>query len=372
MPSTYNIDHDSVFHQSRPRFVCKDWALHLILSEQVGYRVKCRDPRCSLSCYQHFRAKQAHILRRLFTHHLPSTMTCYRGHLRLHDNSSLVNHKHIVGKFFKRITQHAKRRHATIQVHATAHITGNSKMHYEVLVYPDLPKTILRDLFKITWTRVGGYKSSVPELDTEAEKLAAIKYAAKDTNEAKKEYRYLPSKDFNTTRYTANFFNGESVKTLWSELVSEWFPKEERPKCVPITDSKLYDPYCLQNSTPNSDLNSLEKSRKQDRKLRDVALSYLAQHMPRTALTACTLIDLSDRLSIIKSWLMTLLPQDPRIVRTKDLKYYRTPLESFVSGVRLCDPLTEANAVSDTTQHCREHELNRHHHEATDQPIEKP
>jgi hypothetical protein len=328
LKTSYNIVATGDFHQPNPPHVCRDWALHVRLSAALGYQSKCRDPRCSLACLQHWRAKQAHILRRLFTHHLPDDATCYRGHVKLKDGATLEDHSHVVGKFFKAITRHAKRRAATIQVHLTAHITAPNDMHHDMLVYSDLPKTVLRSIVKTTWKNVGGYKCSVPELDTEEEKIKAAKYTMKDTTAAKKEYRYLPGPNYNLTRYTSGFWSGTTAAGLWKELLQVWFPKPTEPDCVPIRNSQLYDTCPTPETTPNP----LHKT---DSKLRDMALSYLQQFTPRREDKALSLHELSTALSIPTTWLQALMPHDPMIRRDGHNKFWRDPLQdpSNANGV---------------------------------------
>jgi hypothetical protein len=55
----------------------------------------------------------------------------------------------------------------------------------------------------------------------------------KDTEAAKKEYRYLPGPNYDLTRYTSGFWSGTTAAALWRELVQEWFPATEEPDVAP-------------------------------------------------------------------------------------------------------------------------------------------
>jgi hypothetical protein len=344
----YNIVRDASFHQSSPRFVCKNWALHLRLSEQQGFQSKCRNPRCSLSCYQNYRAKQGHVLVRLVTRHLPENVTCYRGCLKLHDHATKEDHSKIVSKFMKSMNRHARRRDATIQVHLTAHITSPSDMHYDLLAYSDLPKTTFREVLKSSWKNVGGKSAAVPELDTEQEKIKAAKYAAKDeANATKKEFRYLPKSGTHLTRYTAGFFNGQSVESLWHELVAEWFAEAETEFAVEYMISKFCGTSTPPKTASDADLEALEDAYKIstnsiNRKTIELAQTYYTQLTPTTPETALDKYDLSTRLSIPTTLFTALMKTDDRVKFTEDNRIYRTPLAEVTptpppGGVASCE-----------------------------------
>jgi len=326
----YNIVSTDEFHQPNPAFVCKNWALNLVLSEQQGYRVKCRNPRCSLGCYQDWRQKQSYVLRRLFQRYLPSDVKTYRGCLKLHDNATRDDHKAIVTKYLRALKWHSAKHNAIIEVHLTAHITGRpNNMHYDLLVYSGLPKTMLRRIAKSAWRNVGGLYASVPEMESEDERIKAIKYTTKDTTEARKEYVHLPSSNgFHLTRYSSNFWQGHSVESLWSELKLEWFPPTENtaPETndAPIMNSKFSDT-SMASFSPSHDDQIAYKVR--DKRLRDIAQSYMRQFAPKTPDKAMTLHALSTKLSIPAGWLQNLVDVTEGVHRTLDNRYFMPALE---------------------------------------------
>jgi len=255
---------------------------------------------------------------------LPDGVKTYRGNLTLHDDATRDDHRAIVTTYLRALRWHAKRHTAIIEVHLTAHITAPAAMHYDLLVYSNLPKTTLRRIAKSAWRNVGGKYASVPEMESEDERIAAIKYTAKDTTEARKEYVYLPAKNgFHLVRYSSNFWQGENPESLWDELKSEWFPPTENtaPETndAPIMNSTFHD----SRLTPKPALQYDENAyRARDKRLRDIAQSYMRQFAPQTPDTAMTLTALSSKLSIPTGWLQSLLSVTEGVHRTEDRSYW--------------------------------------------------
>ena len=116
-------------------------------------------------------------------------MKSYRGNLTLHADAKIEDHRNIVTKYLRELKKKAAKHAATIEVHLTAHITGNAaapaSMHYDLLCYSDLPKTTLKQIVRTAWEKVGGRSATVPEMESEEEKTRVIKYTTKDTKKAR-------------------------------------------------------------------------------------------------------------------------------------------------------------------------------------------
>jgi len=231
----------------------------------------------------------------------------------------------------------------------TTHITGRpAKMHYDLLCYSNLPKTTIRRIAKSAWRNVGGLYASVPEMESEDERIKAIKYTTKDTTEARKEYVYLPATNgMNLTRYTANIWQGKNPESLWSELKSEWFPPqdelEQNPNVAPIMNSKLYDSRLTPKPALQYDENAYKAS---DKRLRDIAQTYMRQLSPKTPETAMTLNALSSKLSIPTGWLRNLVDVTEGVHRTLDNRYFMPALAERTFTTTAQDPTVMAHANS--------------------------
>jgi hypothetical protein len=214
----------------------------LRMNARREYPVKCRDPRCSLACHANWRQKEASILRRLITRHLPDGVTVYRGNLTLRPGATRGDHSAVITKFLRTLKRREKQSGRTIRVHLTAHITAPDAMHYDLIMYGDGSGRWTRETVRDAWLGAGGLRYSPAGIDTEDERIKAAKYASKDTTDSRRKFTHLPARNaVNRTRYSAGSFVVPK-DTLWQECIDAWFGTEDTEEvCVSNNDKPLYD-----------------------------------------------------------------------------------------------------------------------------------
>ncbi len=357
-----HIDPPVEFHQCNPRQVCKYWAHNLRLNADREIPITCRDPRCSLGCYQKYRQKEASILQRFLTKQLPSECQSYRGNLTLRPHATVSDHKAVVSGFFERIRYRQRRDKVVVRAYLTAHVTEQGQ-HYDIIVYSDLSKAKLREVVRESWLNAGGLRYSIVGLTDEDDQIKAAKYNAKDTEAERRKYQYLPAKNgIHLTRNSHDFFGDTSKERLWKDCISTWFPQDESKDITSTSDdveasniskgfyrnnSPHFHP---QNDLPNSlqtaaitdditdlqtdDILELDKrfrrAKDVDNKVKDYALSLVRRHLPKTPESSMTIRDLSRRISIPVGWLTTLLEVTEGVVRDGNNRVFMPVLPGSV------------------------------------------
>jgi hypothetical protein len=227
--SLQSTKNSGIFAQTAPRYSCRNERRLLETSLAKGFLVKCRRPRCSLNCQGNWAYQHATCLARHLSE-LPKGLTPYRGNLTLPKGSSPAAHS-AAKQEFCRILRRWKDKHGYIlEIHAVLDITSPTEAHWDVVAYSDAPAKPLRAVVSDAWSRAGGLRQSLIRLDDE-ELQGQCKYQAKDTLRVDRRPRFLPADrsilGLDHQWSTADFWRGRTIKSIWSELVSEWFGDDQ-------------------------------------------------------------------------------------------------------------------------------------------------
>lgn len=225
------VNNSNIFIQVSPRFFCKNLKCRLAAKEKLGldYLPKCRDPRCSQDCRDNWASKNAACI----AHHLrnlPPELRTYRGNLTLPPDATVDDHRRVRKEFLRILSRWKAKRGVILEIHATAHPTNPSNLHYDVIVYSDGPAKPLREAISDAWDRAGGLRYSLVSLSDD-ETDATAKYQSKATPRVDREKRYLlaPRSEcgIEATWHTAGFWQETSLEATWRTLVESWFGKDE-------------------------------------------------------------------------------------------------------------------------------------------------
>lgn len=246
----YNSDqllksHESaqLFAQLYPRYTCRNEYENLKKSLWLGYLFKCRNPRCSLECRDNWASKHSACLAR----HLGTlcevseleskSLTLYRGHLRMPPGAP-ADHVRTREMFLQTLRRWRKSHGYTLEINAVLDITSPTEAHWDVVAYSDAPKKPLRAIVSDAWSRAGGLRQSLVELDDD-ELAAQAKYQAKNLRpespvgiKVDRRRRYLPAiqsdSGLNHHWSTGGFWAGRTVDSIWKELIAEWFGTDDQ------------------------------------------------------------------------------------------------------------------------------------------------
>ena len=223
--SSSPVKNATTFAQSGPRYTCRCERRLLETSLDKGFLVKCRRARCSIDCnvnwaYQHATCLARHLAE------LPGEYKNYRGHLRMPPGSTPPDHAKAKKEFLRILSRWKTANGYTVELHAVLDITSPTEAHWDVTAYSDAPKKPLRAAVSDAWSRAGGLRQSLPPLNDD-EIVGQCKYQAKDTVRVDRRRRYIPAASnvlgINHYWYTRDFWRGRSIKSIWAELIEEWF-----------------------------------------------------------------------------------------------------------------------------------------------------
>jgi hypothetical protein len=131
----------TVFVQPDPCNYCQDAGLFNLISEQQGYRCKCRNPRCSYECRRAWAEREAWMLRWRFKQ-LPQHYQQFRGCLKLAKDANADDHQRVLAYFNKQLAAARKKYGCTIELVRYAHDTDPYNRHYDFVGYTDRPDII--------------------------------------------------------------------------------------------------------------------------------------------------------------------------------------------------------------------------------------
>lgn len=221
----------NLFIQVSPRYFCKNLKCRLAAKEKLGlgFLPKCRDPRCSQDCRDNWASKNAACIAR-HLHDLPPELRTYRGNLTLPPDATVDDHRRVRKEFLRILSRWKAKRGAILEIHATAHPTNPTNLHYDIIVYSDGPAKPLREAISDAWDRAGGLRYSLVSMN-DAETDATAKYQSKAAPRVDREKRYLlaPRSEcgIEATWHTAGFWRDTSLEATWRTLVDEWFGNDE-------------------------------------------------------------------------------------------------------------------------------------------------
>ena len=224
----------TIFIQVSPRFYCKNLRQRLAAKERLGleYLPKCRDPRCSQDCRNNWACKIAACIARHLRDlkSLPRNLRTYRGNLTLPVDSTVDDHRRVRKEFLRILSRWKAKRGVCLEMHATAHPTNPTNLHYDLVAYSDAPAKPLREALSDAWKRAGGLRYSIVDL-ADGEVDATARYQTKATPRVDREPRYLlaprSSCGIEAAWHTAGFWGETSLDAIWKTLVDEWFGEEE-------------------------------------------------------------------------------------------------------------------------------------------------
>jgi hypothetical protein len=226
-----------LFAQTEGQFHCCHAGLFNDLSEKKGYRVHCRNPRCSFQCWEAWARKEAAIDTH-FLSGLPDTYTVFRGNMMMPDGADHEAHEHAKPLFSRAIRQAAQELGAVVKFKAVAHVTSPHHRHYDYLAYTDgLDLVTMQAVIKAAAAKAGFVRSTCRPCDRVG---ATARYTVKTKNMPARgtQYRFLPIQDGSRLVWASQRFYGEKTKQqLWAELREKWF-SQQRPQEQPPAEQQ--------------------------------------------------------------------------------------------------------------------------------------
>jgi hypothetical protein len=226
------------FIQKNHRFLCRHQRHYAELSQAKGYRVRCRDPRCSKACQSHWAHKQATCLAK-HLHDLPEEYKVYRGNLTLHKDATPEDHKRVKEAFLQNLRRWKTKHNYTVEMHATLHPTDQRNAHWDFVLFTDSPAKPFRAALASAWERAGGLRCS--RVVMTSEEIGAItRYQTKGFVINREEVHLAPHQSelgLDLTWCTRGFWRGTNLEAIWASLVAEWFPKDTVSGHGPISNT---------------------------------------------------------------------------------------------------------------------------------------
>jgi hypothetical protein len=215
------------------------------VSEEHGYRCKCRNPRCSFECKCAWAARESAIDAYFLTEKLPILMPTakpYRGNLTMPKGASREAHRDAQAKFSRAVKAIEKKIGRVIRFRAVAHDTGKHERHYDYHAYAEgvRPKT-MRRIF-LTAARKAGFLRATCRPMTSPQQIKGtaaynfkrdvVKWDGERRQYVKQvsEYVLLPAAHGSRVVWGSHRFYLDSTKdALWQELRRRWFSAGQRP-----------------------------------------------------------------------------------------------------------------------------------------------
>lgn len=224
----------TIFIQESPRFYCRNIRQRIAAKERLGlaFVPKCRDPRCSQDCRNNWSSKLSACIARHLRNlkSLPWNLRVYRGNLTLPVGATADDHRRVRKEFLRILSRWKSKRGICLEIHAVAHPTNPTNLHYDLVAYSDCPATPLREALSDAWKRAGGLRYSFVDL-ADGEVDATARYQTKATPRVDREPRYLLAarKDcgIEASWATAGFWGETTMELIWKALIEEWFAVEE-------------------------------------------------------------------------------------------------------------------------------------------------
>ncbi len=115
----------SLFAQIRPNHMCPQRGEFKRRSRRLGYKCRCRNPRCSWECLRAWCRQESIILSYCCDKMCPPTRLRLRGNLTLRDGATPQDHKIARTKFRRAIDSHY------LKIRCYSHITSHDDCHYD-------------------------------------------------------------------------------------------------------------------------------------------------------------------------------------------------------------------------------------------------
>jgi hypothetical protein len=229
-------------------------------SYSKGYLVRCRRARCSLSCNANWAKQHGACLAR-HLQELDGQFKQYRGHLRMPVGSKPADHARTKRRFLEIMNRWKSKNGYTFEVHAVLDITSATEAHWDTTAYSNAPVDTLRTVVSEAWERAGGLRQSLVAMEVD-ELVGQCKYQTKDTAAAHiqrdRGVTFLPAEQsvcgINNHWSTAGFWAGRTIKSIWAELVAEWFgdADDDGPSNKENTTLDATDDPATSDPTPES------------------------------------------------------------------------------------------------------------------------
>lgn len=194
--------------------------------------VKCRDPRCSLSCYRNWSHKNGSILAH-FLEQLDERFTRFRGNLSFMDSATTKDVRATKERFLYELRKWKKRkanRGVEFELRAVVHCTGPSQLHYDFVAYADgfVSTARLKSDVRAMWSKAGGRTMAFTEQDPDRQ-TGQARYVYKSVSRVRFRRKRIYLLNTNTIRMawnTGKFFRGATLNQLWREVRISWFGEE--------------------------------------------------------------------------------------------------------------------------------------------------
>ncbi len=218
------------FVQVRPERFCQSAWLFQNVSEEKGYKVKCRDPRCSLPCRNAWAEKESAIIEHVL-HMLPRRFNIFRGNLVLWHGADHADHASVKARFARLMASAVEKLGGVFEfvgiADHTRHPDGTFDRHWDLSAFSDLKRSqirqIKRDVARKLCNEFGRpVKVALARLKA-AEIHARSRYLVKAEKLGETRYIYLPARDGSRLVWSSGgFFGPKSKEQVWQELIALW------------------------------------------------------------------------------------------------------------------------------------------------------
>jgi hypothetical protein len=227
------------FAQDKPHHICQNRGEFKKRSTLLGYKCRCRDPRCSLECLKAWADQESWILELFWDDILTRSYRRYRGNLTMPKDAALNLHRTARAAFGQAISRYRSAHRCIIMYRCYSDITSHNDCHYDLIMYSDLEPGRLRRVVSDSWRLAGGLRSTVRPLhttDDSSEEKAWSKYIVKSRKVDRKRWRFVPVRGgLPFTWGTDGFWGkGNTRQSLWKEWIRRTFPERRTVSILPL------------------------------------------------------------------------------------------------------------------------------------------
>lgn len=258
--SSPNSQSQHDFGQSDPRHFCPERHSPLFVGTDASgkpFRIRHRDPRCSLECFDAWAGQEHHCVVEFFKN-LPADAKIYRGHLSLPAGATVADHATTRTRFMAalRVLKSRLRKklpNLVLELRCYTHCTAPDAQHYDTIIYGNLPQDELRRCLKRPWINSGGRDDVVCVAVEPGEEITATGYLAK-TQARYRTRHYLPaSNKLDHVWGTTGFFGTTNKTKIWAGLRAKWHPPAPP---TPLVSNTCVKPYHATNQSLTHQLNA--------------------------------------------------------------------------------------------------------------------
>jgi hypothetical protein len=208
------------------------------------YISQCRCPSCSVACNKRYAEKLATCLRRRIEE-LPADYKAYRGNLMLPKYATPDDHKR-VKRAFEQNLRRAKEKHGfDLELFAIRHSTDVHNAHWDISVYSNGPKTVVKSVLLDCWDRAGGSRKSLQLIPRDEYEIWA-RYQAKAVIGDEDKIKLIPAPrsicPLQSFWSTGGFWGSGTLESYWSDFLDILYPDRVKKRLAHQTsqDSILF------------------------------------------------------------------------------------------------------------------------------------